>query len=483
MAFETINVYLLYEQIFNYHIAKSYLTFNQLANFDIFSEEYQRSINHEHEDKILEYLKKDRYLYLPDIVIVIRDNDLRFDRTRILLDKKDLRISRLKSYNLMRLQIKTKEGYKQCKIVDGNHRLSAIKKLLEKSENTPGENYIGVTFILTDDNSIKDELALFYYLNSKSKPLLPKDYLSKTIVEFEKADELKDIDWWLYVFRESNDKLLDILKDYKEGLEKDVIAKACSYLAKNIQNEDEQGKDVLNNFFAFLRDVVEKGNLKGILERFDELEQLAELICIIFFLYNESKNYKNSEPENEIKYFCEWLLEDAKLEKFQDFENLFKVYVNTYIPKSFKIFIAMEFKGKDHILNAIETAIQEVNDEKFANNPPLHIDHLRIDKLNKGTTFKIIDEILRQIEHRGLMIADISRKNANVYFEVGYMMALCRAKGIDNQIILLVDKSNKEVGFDLSGYQQVRYKDEDDLKKKLKNQLKEYYKTKYIEKS
>lgn len=232
MAFKAIDVYLWQKQIFNYHIAKSYLTFNQLANFDIFSDEYQRDINQEHEDKILEYIKKDYYRYLPDIVIVIRDNDLRFDRTRILLDKKDLRISRLKSYNLMRLQIKTKEGYKQCKIVDGNHRLSAIKKLLKNSENTPGENYIGVTFILTDDNSIKDELALFYYLNSKSKPLLPKDYLSKTIVEFEKAGELKNIDWWLYVFRESNDKLLDILKDYREGLEKDIIAKACSYLAK-----------------------------------------------------------------------------------------------------------------------------------------------------------------------------------------------------------------------------------------------------------
>ncbi|EEO25418.1 hypothetical protein BCM35_01075 [Helicobacter winghamensis] len=208
---------------------------------------------------------------------------------------------------------------------------------------------------------------------------------------------------------------------------------------------------------------------------------MAELICIIFFLYN--KNYENSKPENEIKYFCEWLLEDAKLEKFQDFENLFKVYVNTYIPKSFKIFIAMEFKDNDHILNAIETTIQEINDEKFANNPPLHIDHLRIDKLNKGTTFKIVDEILGQIEHRGLMIADISKKNANVYFEVGYMMALCRAKGIDNQIILLINENNKEVGFDLSGYQQVRYKDEGDLKEKLKNQLDEYYKTKYIEKS
>lgn len=101
MAFETIDVYLWQKQIFNYHIAKGYLTFNQLANFDIFSDEYQRDINQEHEDKILEYIKKDYYRYLPDIVIVIRDNDLRFDRTRILLDKKDLRISRLKSYNLM----------------------------------------------------------------------------------------------------------------------------------------------------------------------------------------------------------------------------------------------------------------------------------------------------------------------------------------------------------------------------------------------
>lgn len=481
MAFKAIDVYLWQKQIFNYHIAKGYLTFNQLANFDIFSDEYQRDINQEHEDKILEYLTQQKYLYLPDIIIVIRDNDLRFNEIKILLDKKDLRISRPKSYNLMRLQIKTKEGYKQCKIVDGNHRLSAIKKLLKDPKNTFGEQHIGVTFILTDDNSIKDELALFYYLNSKSKPLLPKDYLSKTIVEFEKADELKNIDWWLYVFRESNDKLLDILKEYKGKLEKDVIAKACSYLAKNIPNEDEQGKDVLNNFFAFLRDAVEKDGLKKILRDFSTYNQLAELICIIFFLYD--KNYENSKPENEIKYFCEWLLEDAKLEKFQDFKNLFKVYVNTYIPKSFKIFIAMEFENNDENLKAIETAIQEINDEKFANNPPLHIDHLRIDKLNKGTTFKIIDEILRQIEHRGLMIADISRKNANVYFEVGYMMALCRAKGIDNQIILLIDKSNKEVGFDLSGYQQVRYETQKDLKEKLKNQLDKYYKTKYIEKS
>lgn len=94
------------------------------------------------------------------------------------------------------------------------------------------------------ESSIKDELALFYYLNSKSKPLLPKDYLSNTIKEFKNSKELKVIDWWLYVFRESNDKILGIFGNYKDKLEKDTIARACDYLAKNIENDEQ-----LNEFF------------------------------------------------------------------------------------------------------------------------------------------------------------------------------------------------------------------------------------------
>lgn len=544
MAFEPIDIYLWQEQVFNYRIAKGYLTFKQLANFEVFSGEYQREIEQEHEEKIIQYLKNEKYRYLPDIVIVVRDkrlNLLPIEQVGKLLDDKTIEINQKNVYlhslqdiqgfaeelddfdideknldevsqkmqeafNLLqsmeiekgtdienidisklisplkimlRLSIKHREGLQKFKIVDGNHRLSAIKRLLESEESGFGDEIIGVTFILSNEDNIKNELAFFYYLNSKSKPLLPKDYLSKTLKEFQDSKELKSIDWWLYVFKESNDKILGIFKDYQDKLEKDIIAKACDYLAKKIENEE-----LLNNFFAFLRDSVKQDNFKEVLESFSNHNQLAEFICIAFLLYEKMQNDENIELGKEIKYFCEWLLEDAKLKKFQDFENLFLVYQNTYIPKSFKIFIAMEFKGNDDVDKAIRGAIKEVSrnlgDEKL-------LEPLRMDKHTKGTTYKIIDEIFNQIDERGLVIADITGKNPNVYLEVGYTLALCRAKGIDNQLILLLKDNGdgqvkEEVGFDLQGYKWIPYKNTEELREELETELKEYYRIKYIPK-
>lgn len=491
MAFEPIDVYLWQEQVFNYRIAKGYLTFKQLANFEVFSGEYQRELEKEHEDKIVQYLKNEKYRYLPDIVIVVRDKELQFiewwESGNIFQDYSlGIRISQRKD-RLAKLQVretsKKDEMLQKFKIVDGNHRLSAIKKLLESDENNFGDNFIGVTFIFVKEgeDSIKDELAFFYYLNSKSKPLLPKDYLSATLKTFKDTQELKSIDWWLYVFRECNDKILDIFKDYQDKLEKDIIAKACDYLAKKIQDNEQ-----LNEFFSFLRGI-KQSNLKEILESFSNYNQLTEFICIVFFLYNK-KDKKVIELEVEIKYFCEWLLEDAKLEKFQDFENLFLVYQNTYIPKSFKIFIAMAFKDNDDVYKAIEGTIEKVSLEIY--NDKNLLNPLRIDKYTKGTTYQIVDEIFNQIDERGLVVADITGKNANVYLEVGYTLALCRAKGIDNQLILLIksnednnELSKEEIGFDLSGYKLVCYKNTENLRKELEKELQEYYKTKYISKS
>lgn len=487
MAFEPIDIYLWQEQVFNYRIAKGYLTFKQLANFEVFSGEYQREIEQEHEEKIIQYLKNEKYRYLPDIVIVVRDKKLQFVEWRksgnIFINQSlGIRISQRKDC-LAKLQVwetsKKDEMLQKFKIVDGNHRLSAIKRLLESEESGFGDEIIGVTFILSNEDNIKNELAFFYYLNSKSKPLLPKDYLSKTLKEFQDSKELKSIDWWLYVFKESNDKILGIFKDYQDKLEKDIIAKACDYLAKKIENEE-----LLNNFFAFLRDSVKQDNFKEVLESFSNHNQLAEFICIAFLLYEKMQNDENIELGKEIKYFCEWLLEDAKLKKFQDFENLFLVYQNTYIPKSFKIFIAMEFKGNDDVDKAIRGAIKEVSrnlgDEKL-------LEPLRMDKHTKGTTYKIIDEIFNQIDERGLVIADITGKNPNVYLEVGYTLALCRAKGIDNQLILLLKDNGdgqvkEEVGFDLQGYKWIPYKNTEELREELETELKEYYRIKYIPK-
>ncbi|MBD5583656.1 MAG: hypothetical protein HDQ88_01035 [Clostridia bacterium] len=534
MAFEPIDVYLWQEQVFNYRVAKGYLTFKQLANFEIFSGEYQREIEQEHEDKIVQYLKNARYRYLPDIIIMVRDKNLDLSKSlqerSILLQSDELEIRQINSLilmtdmfielgympphipemyraefellqslvcndstkdfskyimpnSLLKLQIKNQVALKKIKVVDGNHRLSAIKKLLEDKESSFDNNIVCITFILMreEEGSIKDELALFYYLNSKSKPLLPKDYLSNTLKEFEDSKELKPIDLWLYIFKKSNDEILKIFQDYQDKLEKDIIARACDYIAKKNQDDEES----LIEFFSFVGDKINQKEFQKILRDFSAHNQLAEFICIVFFLYKTIGDNKSIKLEAEIKYFCEWLLEDAKLEKFQDFENLFLVYQNTYTPKNFKIFIAMEFKDNDKIFQAIKGTIQHISLEVLGNKN--YLQPLRIDKHIKGTTYKIIDEIFNQIDERGLVIADITNKNPNVYLEVGYTLALCRTRGVSEQLILLLkDEENKQetekVGFDLQGYKQIRYKDTEDLRQKLEKELEEYYQTKYIPK-
>lgn len=236
------------------------------------------------------------------------------------------------------------------------------------------------------------------------------------------------------------------------------------------------------NFFSFLRDI-KQDNLKEILENFSSHNQLTEFICIVFFIYKKMKDNKAIKLEVEIKHFCEWLLEYAKLEKFQDFENLFLVYQNTYIPKSFKIFIAMEFKNNDDVFQAIKGTIQHISSKILGNEN--YLQPLRIDEYTTGTTFQIVNEIFNQIDERGLVIADITGKNANVYLEVGYTLALCRTKGIDNQLILLLKDSEEEqtkeqVGFNLRGYKRICYKNTEVLRAKLEQELKQYYQTKYI---
>lgn len=485
MEFESIDIYLWQKQIFNYHIAKGFLTLKQLANFKIFSAEYQREINKEHKQKIINYLQNEKYRYLSDIIIMFREVDLSNiintnNKTIFKDDNLGIKISQLKSCNILRLQLWQTQQIDamldKFKIVDGNHRLSAIKTITQENPNNEILNdYIGVTFILGDENSIKDELALFYYLNSKSKPLLPEDYLSNTLKNFENVEELNNIDWWLYVFKSSNDKILEIFNDFGLKLNESIIARACDYLAKNINN-----KELLNDFFAYLRDGVK--SLTPYIKEFDTKRQFTEFICINFFIYKKLKNNKKVAIHKEIFYFCEWLLEDAKLDTFKDFENLYLVYQNTYILKNFKIFIAMEFQNNNNIYKAIKGTIDELSKDLKQK-----IEPLRIDRYRKGATYKIVDEIFNQIDERGLVIADITGKNANVYLEVGYTLALCRAKGIDNQLILLLkDEENKidnnKVAFDLTGYKYIKYKDTEELREKLKNELEQYYKTKFISK-
>ena len=56
-----------------------------------------------------------------------------------------------------------------------------------------------------------------------------------------------------------------------------------------------------------------------------------------------------------------------------------------------------------------------------------------------------LDRIYNQISKADLVIADLSGRNPNVFYEIGYAQALCK------QVILL-SKTTKDIPFDLKHY-------------------------------
>jgi hypothetical protein len=105
---------------------------------------------------------------------------------------------------------------------------------------------------------------------------------------------------------------------------------------------------------------------------------------------------------------------------------------------------------------------------------------IRIDMFNRGHSYKIDDEILSLIEESGLLIADLTKKNANVYQELGYLMGLNQGKGLKQENFILIMKQTKDskdsdVGFNIRPFQQLRFTSDLELVDKLKDSILEYY--------
>ena len=66
-------------------------------------------------------------------------------------------------------------------------------------------------------------------------------------------------------------------------------------------------------------------------------------------------------------------------------------------------------------------------------------------------TESILDRIYNQIQKADVIVADMSQKNANVFYEVGYAHAL-------NKIVLLLTQSSDDIPFDLKHRPHIVYK-------------------------
>ena len=179
-----------------------------------------------------------------------------------------------------------------------------------------------------------------------------------------------------------------------------------------------------------------------------------------------------------------WFIK-SRLYNVKDFDpaSMIDVFDSIYEIRKKQIFVAMPFKDElKFVYDAICDTVKEINDE---NHIELSIP-VRMDKQITGYSYDIINEMLDQIENAGLLIADLTEENANVYYEAGFAQGLIRAKlGNTVQILYLVsnpqnpDQPFEEAKFDIKHYKIIPYKNAGngvaELKENLEKELKAFY--------
>jgi hypothetical protein len=188
-----------------------------------------------------------------------------------------------------------------------------------------------------------------------------------------------------------------------------------------------------------------------------------------------------TDPERKmLKSFKHWVTGN-RLAALNDTDShaLIEIFESIHTAKARTVFVSMQFgDDTDDTYDTIKRAIDSVNSEA---RPKIKIEQLRIDNLNKGHSYTITDAILTAIEESGLLIADLTHANPNVYHEVGYMMGLNRGRGLKQENFILIVKEetgrnlDKSIGFNLRGVSQIRFKKFADLESKLSQHIRAYY--------
>lgn len=164
-----------------------------------------------------------------------------------------------------------------------------------------------------------------------------------------------------------------------------------------------------------------------------------------------------------------------------DAVSLVNVFDSILTARRREIFISMAFCDETkETYKTIQKTVKQINEKHHLD---ICLREIRIDQFEKGHSYTIDDEILKVIEGFGLLIADLTFGNRDVYHEIGYRMGLNRVTGLEqDNFILIVDTKTRgdelenDIGFNLKSWQQLRFESTRQLEIKLTASLETYYK-------
>lgn len=489
--------------------------------------QYQRNPIYLQEKEISTFLDSEEYLFFPEVILSYQ---IKYDTTLKGADKNLTPIQKIETehkfisnvdnaqfkvkiqkYNDLpdirnnselklidfilddiKLEEQIKNGNHPLHRVDGNHRLKAAESATsEKVSNMVVPFCIilsdciireqikedGTVGKIAESKSEKFEKAVFHNINTKTIPLTSEENL-RVILDDEKNfpdDELKNKSTfgWEYLatrmlFKNMPKKPEELKTVYPFLGEKfnENPRTVCKQIIKLLKVH----KKISQKGFSIEKIQTALQQVNHIFGNYEELQGKACIGIVISAIYLQIAN------EN-LNLFVNWLINN-KMTAFKEIDpnSLIEIYEKIRESKSKQIFVSMQFDSESMSrYDAIKEAVTEINQR---HNLEIKLREIRIDKFSQGHSYKIDDQILNLINDSGLLIADLTSKNVNVYHELVFLMGLNQGKNKEQANFILLEQNDKEdsnVGFNIRAYQQLRFSNTLELKNKLIASLEEYY--------
>ena len=386
--------------------------------------------------------------------------------------------------------------------IDGNHRLSTAN-----DANPHQDRYDLPTpfcIVLHDDASQAEtfEKVVFHNINAKQIPLTSEENL-RLILETSESSlfddntllESPDFGPAYYLARKLLDEInVQYLAALKGPLEnrRSLVLALTQFLIEKDEIDETNDAVGLDKQVPRLREAFQQVNTI-----YGGRPGLAANAChgvLVAFLY-----FALHKEGKQLSAFAQWVTSNRidhlapvttkkglgyhyHLGRVQavDATSLVRVFESVLTARRREIFVSMAFRDETkETYKTIKKTIDQINDKHKLD---IRLREIRIDQLNKGHSYTIDDEILELIEGSGLLIADLTFGNRNVYHEIGYLMGLNRGKGLEqDNFILIADKTTRgdelenDIGFNLKGWQQLRFVSTRQLEEDLTKSLETYY--------
>ena len=502
----------------NFVCFRGFATLGELVDVSAPDESYQRPLIDGRADELGEYLERGEYKFFPEVVLSCNlDNaDALAQLQQFLAETSSERMPRTSfghiSLSLSARSYKSRtdqrvreriidasfvlnESASKLQRIDGNHRLSATMSESVRRYRVP----FCIVLFGNQDQASGFSRAVFHTINFKQRPMDMEHNLRLILDETEEnlglfpTDKLQTEPSFGRPYVRARLLLPKIKLDFFDAIDNALISKvgdvkiSCHRtfalaVAQLFDGDTLEDATWVSKVFAALKHV------NSIYAQHDSLKASGNrgLLAAFVFLSMES----DAAARSKLKRFTDWVVRGhlATLTEIAPVD-LLGIFDKLQTAKNRQVFVAMAFRNETkQTFEAIKDAIDDVNRDHHLGLLP--IKPLRIDEFDTWRSYKITDAIMEQIEGCGLVIADLTYGNANVYHEIGYLFGLntTQQRRLVDNLILIWHKSRAaqehekpgtqeavDVRFDLKDWSALRFSEPNELRKSLAAALVEHY--------